>query len=89
MVLLIDQPLKLVLHQPLKGEPSKEEPKEVWVMHVDGSSSSIGSGVGLILIGSGETIMEYALCFEFLTTNNEAECKTLIVRLRIVKELGI
>ena len=75
--------------EPLKEDLPKEEPKELWVMHMDGSLSSTVSGESLILTRPEGAIEEYALCLKFLTTNNETEYETLTVRFRIAKELGV
>ena len=33
--------------------------------------------------------MEHSLCFDFQTTNNQAEYETLIARLKLAKNLGV
>ena len=58
-------------------------------MHVDGSSNESGSGVGLILIDPEGDVMEYALCFKFLATNNKAEYEALIAGLKVTREAGV
>lgn len=40
--------------------------------------NSIGSGIGLILIGPEGDVTEDAMCFEFLAINNEAKYEALI-----------
>ncbi|XP_071695148.1 uncharacterized protein [Rutidosis leptorrhynchoides] len=64
------------------------ETKE-WKLFTDGASSSDGSGAGLMLINPEGQEFTYALCFEFNTTNNEAEYEALLVGLRIAKEMKI
>ncbi|XP_073107230.1 uncharacterized protein [Elaeis guineensis] len=59
--------------------------EDQWILHVDGSSNSSGSGVGVILTGSEGDVAEYALWFEFSATNNEAEYKALIIGLKTYK----
>ena len=50
----------------LKEDPLEEEPtEESWIMHVDRSSSTVGSGASLILTGLEETAIEYAFIFTF------------------------
>ena len=56
---------------------------------MDGSSNSSGSGAGIILTGSDGDVAEYALWFEFLATNNEAEYEALIVGLRLTKDMRV
>lgn len=56
--------------------------KEWWTLHVDGSSSSPRSGVGLILAHLEGEVVEYALRFDFPTTNNEVEYEDSLVNLK-------
>ena len=60
-----------------------------WIMNVDGSASSIGSGACLLVSGPNGFITKYALWFNFSMTNNEAEYEALLTRLRIARELGV
>ena len=55
---------------------------------MNGSSNSVGLGARLALLVSDGMVVEYALCFDFLTINNEAEYKALIAGLQMAKELG-
>ncbi|XP_071694824.1 uncharacterized protein [Rutidosis leptorrhynchoides] len=64
------------------------ETKE-WKLFIDIASSSDGSGAGLMLINPERQEFTYALCFEFNTTNNEAEYEALLAGLRIAKEMNI
>ena len=48
-----------------------------------------GAGAGLILVNPDGIIVEYALCFEFSTTNNGAEYEALIAGLKVAKELEV
>ncbi|GKA72071.1 reverse transcriptase domain-containing protein [Tanacetum coccineum] len=63
--------------------------ESIWKLYTDGASSSDGSGVGLMLIIPEGREYTYALCFEFETTNNEAEYEVLLVGLRIAREMEI
>ena len=56
---------------------------------MDGSSNSTGVGVGLVLTSPEGVVAEYALRFEFPTTNNGVEYEALIVGLKIAKELKV
>ncbi|XP_071740189.1 uncharacterized protein [Rutidosis leptorrhynchoides] len=60
-----------------------------WKLFTDRASSSDGSGAGLMLIKPEGQEFTYALCFEFNTTNNEAEYEALLAGLRIAKEMKI
>ena len=62
---------------------------EYWVLHVDGSLNITGAEAGLILTSPKGVVVEYALHFDFLTSNNEAEYEALIADLRMAKEIGI
>lgn len=61
-------------------------------MHVGGSSNRIASKVGVALTSPQGVEVEYALHFDFSTTNNEAEYKALLASLAIahmMKAYGI
>ncbi|GJX18519.1 reverse transcriptase domain-containing protein, partial [Tanacetum coccineum] len=60
-----------------------------WKLFTDGAASSDGSGVGLMMIDPEGKEYTYALCFEFETTNNEAEYQALLAGLRISQEMEI
>ncbi|XP_073101301.1 uncharacterized protein [Elaeis guineensis] len=62
---------------------------ECWVLHVDGSSNTMGSGAGLILISPNGVVAEHVLRFEFPTSNNEAEYEVLVSGLRMTKDLKV
>ena len=61
--------------------PSKTN-DDFWMMYVDGSSNSTGSG-------AKEIVAEYALHFEFPATNNEAKYEASTAGLQIARELRI
>ncbi|GJY76747.1 reverse transcriptase domain-containing protein [Tanacetum coccineum] len=60
-----------------------EELPEPWILFMDGSSCTDGSGAGLILTNPDGMEFTYALRFRFDATNNEAEYEALIAGLRI------
>lgn len=62
--------------------------KESWELQVDGSTTKAGSGVGLVIILSVGDKMEYAVNFDFLVSNNEAEYEALILSLQICVNSG-
>ncbi|XP_074374636.1 uncharacterized protein LOC141715047 [Apium graveolens] len=73
---------------PEEGEKDKEEDltlKEYWVLHFSGVSKTKSSGAGLVLQSPEGFMIEYALKFDFPTTNNEAEYEALIARLGLVR----
>ncbi|GJQ92034.1 reverse transcriptase domain-containing protein [Tanacetum coccineum] len=57
--------------------------RSAWKLYTDGASSSDGSGAGIMLINPKGKEYTYAQCFEFKTTNNEAEYKALLAGLQI------
>ncbi|XP_038985250.1 uncharacterized protein LOC120111619 [Phoenix dactylifera] len=67
--------------------PMGETPRPPWVLYVDGSSTSEGSGAGLILTSPNGVVAEQALRLEFPASNNEAEYEALIAELKLAKKL--
>ncbi|GJV30504.1 reverse transcriptase domain-containing protein [Tanacetum coccineum] len=62
---------------------------EPWILLMDGSSCTDGSGAGLILTNPEGMEFNYALRFKFDATNNEAEYEALIAGLRIAEQIGV
>ncbi|XP_021811720.1 uncharacterized protein LOC110754904 [Prunus avium] len=60
----------------------------LWTLYVDGSSNRQGSEAGLVLKAPDQTTIEYAIRFQFRTSNNEAEYEALLAGLRLAKEMG-
>ncbi|GJV55567.1 reverse transcriptase domain-containing protein [Tanacetum coccineum] len=67
----------------------ESEPEDAWKLFTDGTSSTDGSGAGLMVVSPKRKEYIYALRFEFETTNNEAEYEALLTGLRIAKEMEI
>ncbi|CAL9006368.1 unnamed protein product [Prunus brigantina] len=65
----------------LPGDP-------IWLLHVDGASNRHGGEAGIVLSAPDGTEVEYALRFQFKTTNNEAEYEALLAGLRLAHDLG-
>ena len=59
------------------------------MLHVDGASNLKGSGADLILASLEGVVTEYALRFNFNTSNNSAEYEASIAGLKMAKEFGI
>ncbi|KAK1563327.1 hypothetical protein Q3G72_026076 [Acer saccharum] len=59
-----------------------------WKLHVDGSSNTHGSGVGIVVTTSEGDAVECAMRFDFKATNNQAEYKALLAGLRVCIALG-
>nr|KYP42541.1 Retrovirus-related Pol polyprotein from transposon 297 family [Cajanus cajan] len=60
-----------------------------WVLRVDGSSNSQGSGAGIILEGPTGLTLEQSLRFTFKASNNQAEYEALLAGLRLAREVGV
>lgn len=75
--------------EPEEGDPVQEDPKNQWVMHVDGSSNANRLRVGLILTSPEGDVIQYVLHFGFPFMNNETKYEALIIGLKISKELGV
>ncbi|XP_020207479.1 uncharacterized protein LOC109792474 [Cajanus cajan] len=71
-----------------KLTPTSANKKQVWILHVDGSSNLKGGGAGIILEGPNQVTLEQSLKFGFKVTNNQAEYETLLVGLRLAHDLG-
>ncbi|XP_062100753.1 uncharacterized protein LOC133806675 [Humulus lupulus] len=65
------------------------QPTGTWKLHVDGSSNTKESGLGLVLTSPQGDIIEKVVRCRFKATNNEAEYKAMIVGLVLAKEMGI
>ena len=59
-----------------------------WKVHVDGASSAIGVGVGIIIITLEGILLEHSFRLGFNASNNEAEYEVLLAGLRAVLRLG-
>ncbi|XP_024016289.1 uncharacterized protein LOC112089766 [Eutrema salsugineum] len=77
---LIELPKEFVVEQ---------QPPELWILHVDGSSSHRGSGVGIRLKSPSGEILKQSFRLEFPASNNESEYEALLAGLRLAKGLGV
>ncbi|XP_057540741.1 uncharacterized protein LOC130818595 [Amaranthus tricolor] len=68
--------------------PHHPEPNQEWKLYVDGSSTQLASGAGLLIESSAGVRMERAVRFEFAASNNEAEYEALLMGLKICYEAG-
>ena len=70
-----------------KKDDEPTNPNSVWSLRIDGSSNMNGSGTDVILDSQiGENI-SYALGLKFPASNNEAEYKALLAKIRLVKKI--
>nr|GEX10288.1 reverse transcriptase domain-containing protein [Tanacetum cinerariifolium] len=70
---------KIFLGTSYRGASVAETQEEPWTLFTDGSSYVDGSGAGLILTNPDGVEFTYALRFQFVASNNEAEYEALIV----------
>ncbi|KAL0448656.1 UNVERIFIED_CONTAM: Ribonuclease HI [Sesamum latifolium] len=64
-------------------EASEERP---WLLYVDGSSTTQGSGAGVVITTSQGDDLEFAIKFDFKASNNEAEYEALVLGLRMAQD---
>jgi len=60
-----------------------------WTLHVDGSSNPKGVGVGIVLEGPNDILIEKSLHFTFKTSNNQAEYEAILAGLTLAREVGV
>ncbi|KAL0361940.1 UNVERIFIED_CONTAM: hypothetical protein Sradi_3878500 [Sesamum radiatum] len=63
------------------------DPKE-WIVYVDGTATSSQAGGGVVLREPEGEEMLFAIRYEGLISNNEAEYETLLVGLNLAREVG-
>ncbi|KAL0394565.1 UNVERIFIED_CONTAM: hypothetical protein Slati_4422700 [Sesamum latifolium] len=63
-------------------------PDRVWLLHVDGSSTTQGSGAGIVVTSPQGEDLEFAIKFDFKASNNEAEYEALVIGMRMTHEAG-
>ncbi|KFK39732.1 hypothetical protein AALP_AA3G280900 [Arabis alpina] len=68
---------------------AKEVRPGIWELHVDGSSSKNGSGVGIRLASPTGEILEQSFRLGFRASNNEAEYEAIIAGMRLAQGLNI
>nr|GEX21022.1 reverse transcriptase domain-containing protein [Tanacetum cinerariifolium] len=66
-----------------------ETQEQPWTLFTNGSSCVDRSSAGIILTNPEGVEFTYALRFQFVTSNNEAEYEALIAGLRIVTRMGV
>lgn len=65
-----------------------EEMPPYWVLSVDDTSNVKGSGIGIILEGPRNILIEQALKFEFVASNNQTKYEALIIGMVLALETG-
>ncbi|KAL0444282.1 UNVERIFIED_CONTAM: hypothetical protein Slati_2150900 [Sesamum latifolium] len=61
---------------------------QVWLLHVDGSSTIQGSGTDIVITSPQGEDLEFAIKFGFKASNNEAEYEALVIGMRMAHEAG-
>ncbi|KAL0294041.1 UNVERIFIED_CONTAM: hypothetical protein Sradi_6906200 [Sesamum radiatum] len=59
-----------------------------WLLHVDGSSTTQGSGAGIVITTPQGEDLDFAIKFGFKASNNEAEYEALVIGMRMAHETG-
>ncbi|XP_047181369.1 uncharacterized protein LOC124847835 [Vigna umbellata] len=64
-------------------------PNFEWNLFVDGASGQAGGGVGVVVKGPNEFLLEHSLVFKFKTSNNQAKYEALVAELELAKDMGV
>ncbi|KAG7529934.1 Ribonuclease H-like superfamily [Arabidopsis thaliana x Arabidopsis arenosa] len=74
----------------LPTKEARENPLDItWLLHVDGSSSKQGSGVGIRLTSPTGEVLEQSFRLNFEATNNVAKYEALVAGLNLARGLKI
>ncbi|KAL0413738.1 UNVERIFIED_CONTAM: hypothetical protein Sradi_1575500 [Sesamum radiatum] len=70
------------------SEMTKEEPpsNSIWLLHVDTSATSQGSGAGTAITYPQSEGMEFVVRFDVKTSNNEVEYEALAIGMKMTHE---
>ena len=60
----------------------------MWRIYVDGSSTRLGSGIGILLLSPQGELMHLSVWLDYRVTNNEAEYEALIAGLQAARHVG-
>jgi len=84
-------------HDPIKAQclldfvnDLQQTPEEdQWTLYFDGSSNPKGQGVGIVLEGPNDILIEKSLHFAFKTSNNQVEYEAILAGLSLAREVGV
>ncbi|KAL0399982.1 UNVERIFIED_CONTAM: Ribonuclease HI [Sesamum radiatum] len=62
--------------------------EQIRLLHVDGSSTTQGSGAGIVITTPQGEDLEFAIKFGFKASNNEVEYEALVIDMRMAHETG-
>ncbi|KAL0387327.1 UNVERIFIED_CONTAM: hypothetical protein Sradi_2614500 [Sesamum radiatum] len=68
--------------------PSRSANEEVWLLHVDGSTTFQGSGAEIVITSPQGEDMEFVVRINFKASNNNVEYKALEKGTRIPHKVG-
>lgn len=63
--------------------PNKDTSNDVWVLEFDGSCTSVGSCVGVVLISPQGEIFPYSFKLQFSNTDNIVEYESLLLGIEV------
>ncbi|XP_073136943.1 uncharacterized protein [Henckelia pumila] len=66
----------------------EERSTQTWMVYVDGSSTSIGSGAGIVVESPQGDKFQYVIKFLFPATNNEAKYEAFIMGIKLALSVG-
>ncbi|KAL0394375.1 UNVERIFIED_CONTAM: hypothetical protein Slati_4403700 [Sesamum latifolium] len=61
---------------------------QMWLLHVDGSSTTQGSGASIVIMTPQGEDLEFTIKIGFKASNNEAEYEALVIGMRMAHEAG-
>jgi hypothetical protein len=71
------------------GDETVEKSAGFWTLEFDGSHSSFGSGVGIVLTAPSQETFYYSYRLEYHCTNNIVEYEAMILGLNLAIEKGV
>ena len=59
-----------------------------WKVFVDGASSAMGAGAGIVIVTPEGIRLEHSFRLGFRASSNEAEYEALLAGLKVVRDMG-
>jgi len=72
-----------------RQRPPTPPEEDQWTLYVDGSSNPKGAGVGIVLEGPNNILIEKSLHFAFKTSNNPVEYEAILAGLSLAREVSV
>ncbi|KAL0445060.1 UNVERIFIED_CONTAM: hypothetical protein Slati_2228700 [Sesamum latifolium] len=77
------------LYSEMAGMSMEDTPlDQVWLLHVDGSSMTQGSGASVVITSPQGEDLEFVVKFGLKASNNEAEYEALVIGMKMAHEAG-